>query len=65
LPQPVEAGQSVGAALDQLALVDDAFGVAVGGRLTGQSRDTPLRGKRFIEVREPLMALFFGDGEAG
>jgi hypothetical protein len=33
--------------------------------LTGQSRDTPLRGKRFIEVRERLMALFFGDGDAG
>ena len=32
--------------------------------LTGQSRDVPLRGKRFIEVRERLMALFFGDGEA-
>jgi hypothetical protein len=28
-----------------------------------QSRDTPLRGKRFIEVRERLMALFFGDGK--
>jgi hypothetical protein len=33
--------------------------------LTGQSRGVPLRGKRFIEVRERLMALFFGDGEAG
>jgi hypothetical protein len=32
--------------------------------LTGQSSDAPLRGKRFIEVRERLMALFFGDGKA-
>jgi RepB DNA-primase from phage plasmid len=32
--------------------------------LTGQSSDMPLRGKRFIEVRERLMALFFGDGNA-
>jgi hypothetical protein len=32
--------------------------------LTGQSSDLPLRGKRFIEVRERLMALFFGDGKA-
>jgi hypothetical protein len=32
--------------------------------LTGQSADVPLRGERFIEVRERLMALFFGDGKA-
>jgi hypothetical protein len=32
---------------------------------TGQAAQVPLRGKRFIEVRERLMAMFFGDGEAG
>jgi hypothetical protein len=32
--------------------------------LTGQSSGVPVRGKRFIEVRERLMALFFGDGKA-
>jgi hypothetical protein len=29
--------------------------------LTGQSRDVPLRGRQFIEVRRRLMAIFFGD----
>jgi CHC2 zinc finger/RepB DNA-primase from phage plasmid len=29
--------------------------------LTGQSADGPLRGRRFIEVRERLMAIFFGE----
>jgi hypothetical protein len=43
----------------------DIYNLAAQLWLTGQSRDTPLRGKRFIEVRERLMALFFGDGEAG
>ena len=33
LAEAGEGGQSVGAALDHLDLVDDAFGVAVGGRL--------------------------------
>jgi hypothetical protein len=28
---------------------------------SGQSADTPLRGRRFIEVRERLMAIFFGE----
>ncbi len=29
--------------------------------LTGQSRDVPLRGRQFIEVRRRLMAIFFGE----
>lgn len=42
LAEAGECGQSVGAALDHLDLVDDAFGVAVGGRL--------------VELREQLRA---------
>jgi hypothetical protein len=41
----------------------DIYTLAAQLWLTGQSADTPLRGKRFIEVRERLMALFFGDGK--
>jgi hypothetical protein len=33
VPGSLEAGQAVGAAFDHLDLIDDAFGVAVGGRL--------------------------------
>ncbi len=29
--------------------------------LTGQSKEEPLRGRRFVEVRESLMAIFFGE----
>jgi hypothetical protein len=43
----------------------DTYNLAGQLWLTGQSAGVPLRGKRFIEVRERLMALFFGDGEAG
>ena len=39
----------------------DIYSLAAQLWLTGQSRDAPLRGKRFIEVRERLMVLFFGD----
>jgi hypothetical protein len=42
----------------------DVYTLAAQLWLTGQSAGVPLRGKRFIEVRERLMALFFGDGEA-
>ena len=42
LAEAGEGGQSVGAALDHLDLVDDAFGVAVGGR--------------FVEVGQQLVA---------
>jgi len=39
----------------------DIYNLAAQLWLTGQSSEMPLRGKRFIEVRERLMALFFGD----
>jgi hypothetical protein len=42
----------------------DIYTLAAQLWLTGQSAGVPLRSKRFIEVRERLMALFFGDGEA-
>jgi hypothetical protein len=42
----------------------DIYNLAAQVWLPGQSSDLPLRGKRFIEVRQRLMALFFGDGRA-
>jgi len=32
---------------------------------SGQSEDAPLRGRRFIEVRERLLAIFFGENAGG
>ncbi len=37
------------------------FDFAAAMWLTGQSRDVPLRGRDFIEVRRRLMAIFFGE----
>ena len=39
LPEALEAGQTVGAALDHLHLVDHTLGIAVGGRLVEVGED--------------------------
>jgi CHC2 zinc finger len=44
------------------ALGGDIYTLASLLWLTGQSRYGPLRGRQFIELRQRLMAIFFGDG---